>query len=138
MNKQLLIKGATFENRQRFETRTTLGDLRYLLEVIREELNAYQLWPVSCNTFYTTGYHSHSAFQANCWFLVSLLQQHLQGDEYGCFVDGSSKWGGTARKIRSRVKERLRLLYHIPLPFTVRLLGSCFHAPAIVLTPFLG
>lgn len=59
------------------------------------------------------------AFQANCWFLVSLLQQHLQGEEYGSFVDGSPKWGGTARKIRSRVKERLRLLYHIPLPFTV-------------------
>lgn len=47
VNKIELIRDATFESRQRFETLTTLGDLRYLLEVIREELDAYQLWPVS-------------------------------------------------------------------------------------------
>lgn len=60
-------------------------------------------------------------YQANCWFFVSLLQQHLQGDEVGAFVDGSVKWGEVAHGIRSRVKERLRLLYHIPLSFTVSL-----------------
>ena len=30
--------------------------------------------------------------QANCWFFVSLLQQHLGGEETGSFVDGSVKW----------------------------------------------
>lgn len=45
---------------------------------------------------------------------MSLLQQHLQGDEADCFVDGSVKWGKVAREIRSRVKTRLRELYHIP------------------------
>lgn len=48
------------------------------------------------------------------------MQQHLQGDETGCFVDGSIQWGETAQNIRARIKERLRLVYHMPLPFTVR------------------
>lgn len=48
-NQQDLIKGAQFESRQLFETPTTLGDLRYLLEAICEELVVYQLWPVSNN-----------------------------------------------------------------------------------------
>lgn len=46
-DKAALIDGAQFESRQRFEDPTTLGEFRYLLEVIREELVAYQIWPVS-------------------------------------------------------------------------------------------
>lgn len=89
------------ENRQVFETPPTLAELRYFLLVILEELKTYKLWP------------------ANCWFFVSLLQQHLEGANEGHFVDGSLAWAKLAQDIRDRVKDRLRLFYHMPAPFTV-------------------
>lgn len=89
--------------------------------MICEELVVYKIWPVS-NVHHSSRVDGSLTirYQANCWFLVSLLQQHLQGDEIGCFMDGSLKWGSTARRVRARVKERLRSIYHIPLSFSVR------------------
>lgn len=96
-----MIRGATRESRQIFGTPTTLGEFRHILQAIYEELTVYQ------------------ALAANCWFLVSLLQQILEDEAAGSFVEGQLKWGKTAQRIRSRVKRRLRQLYHIPEPPSV-------------------
>lgn len=48
-----------------------------------------------------------------------MLQQHLEGANEGRFVDGSLTWAKLAQGIRERVKDRLRLFYHTPLPFAV-------------------
>ncbi|KAF8322223.1 hypothetical protein DL93DRAFT_2163059 [Clavulina sp. PMI_390] len=94
--KDTLVDGSVRENRQTFERKITLDDLRHLIVIILDELVVYQLWP------------------ANCWFFVSLIQQYLQGHGAGSFVDGSSKWGDTASEVRKRVQERIRLVYHVP------------------------
>lgn len=48
-DKAALVGRAQFESRQRFKDPKTLGEFSTILEVIRKELVAYQLWPVSGN-----------------------------------------------------------------------------------------
>ena len=54
--------------------------------------------------------------QANCWFFVSLLQQHLAAAGDGSFSYGNLPYPTLAQEIRQKVNERLRLLYHMPTP----------------------
>lgn len=56
------------------------------------------------------------SLQANCWFFVSLLQQHLAAAGDGFFLYGSLPHPTLAQEIREKVNERLRLLYHMPAP----------------------
>lgn len=44
--KEELIGSARLETRQVFKTTPTLGDLRYMFQVICDELQRYELWPV--------------------------------------------------------------------------------------------
>lgn len=62
--------------------------------------------------------------QANCWFLCSLVQQHLEGANKGWFVAGSLPHADLARNIRRRIVEQLRLFYHMPDPFSVSNVGA--------------
>lgn len=103
----------------------TLGELQHFLRVISEEIAVYQVWPVrpiSLVRLDSMGLTQYR-LQANCWFFCSLLQEHLEGENQGRFIDGSLQHANLARRIRDRVKERLRLFYHIPIRLTVRICG---------------
>jgi len=104
------MKGAHFESRQIFSTAPTLGELRYFLRVICKELKRYQLWP------------------ANCWFFVSLIQEHLSATGDGTFTRGTLPNPSLAQSIRDQIRRELSLVYHMPEPLTVtRLLEYLVH-----------
>ncbi|KAF8303394.1 hypothetical protein DL93DRAFT_2102455 [Clavulina sp. PMI_390] len=124
-NKEDLIHSAERETRQLFHNIPTLGDLGTILQVISEELTTYQLWP------------------ANCWFFVSLIQQHIGGLNQGVFEAGSIQWGQTAHQIRQRIQERLWSLNHLSARNTDTPVHSnsrpldCQEMPSVPISPTL-
>jgi len=61
--------------------------------------------------------------QANCWFFVSLLQQHLGAAGDGTFTFGVLPNPTLAQQIREEINAELNLLYHFPQSPNVR----CLH-----------
>jgi len=55
-------------------------------------------------------------FQANCWFLVSLLHQHLGDTGNGEFAHGKLPNPSLAQTIRDRINKKFN---HLPEPLTV-------------------
>lgn len=52
--------------------------------------------------------------QENCYFFCSLIQEHLGGE----FSEGKLPYPELAPSIRHRVRECVRLFYHMPAPLT--------------------
>ncbi|KAF8306182.1 hypothetical protein DL93DRAFT_239968 [Clavulina sp. PMI_390] len=98
----LMNIAATLENCMTFpKSSPTLENLCPLFQTICTELSSYMLWP------------------ANCWFFVSLIQEHLFERFHGYFEIGELKWGKLALDIRSHVSEKVRLDFDIPSPPTL-------------------
>jgi hypothetical protein len=115
------VRHGRIENRQAFVTVPTLEELRYLLIIIVEEITKYQVWPVRSPRWGLESFLNCSPgnTQANCWFFCSLVQQHLEGASDGWFENGSLMFPKLASSVRTRVSERLRLLYHAPVAISV-------------------
>lgn len=70
-----------------------LGEFKFFLDVIRDELKEYKLWP------------------DNCWFFCSVLQEHLHDSGSGKYTEGSAIVAHVAPLIRNRITARV---YHEP------------------------
>lgn len=55
--------------------------------------------------------------QQNCWFLCSVLQEHLREASQGKYTRGGPVVPDIAPDIRSRIRVRV---YHEPIPLKVR------------------
>ncbi|KAF8299279.1 hypothetical protein DL93DRAFT_2173573 [Clavulina sp. PMI_390] len=106
---------ATLENSMTFpKSNPPLNSLCPLFHTMCTELSSYMLWP------------------ANCWFFVSLIQEHLFEQFHGYFAFGELKWGKLALDIRSHVSEKVRLDFQLPSPPT---LPGLLQSLAILLQP---
>jgi len=117
-SKDLVAGQARAENRQILGTPPTLNELRILLDIIREEIVQYRLWPVRIFSYLTDPFllpfldHQMMSqfpsrwYQENCWFFCSLIQQHLNGAQDGWFESGNLKYARIAQHIRLSVTAR--------------------------------
>lgn len=98
-----------------FNSSPTLGNVRFFLQIITEELREYQIWPVSeCKvSVVPKSIDANSLTQQNCYFLCSLLQEHLEIACNGRFTLGNILHINLAVKVRSTIHDRV---YHIPQP----------------------
>ncbi|KAF8295731.1 hypothetical protein DL93DRAFT_2161312, partial [Clavulina sp. PMI_390] len=107
----LINNTAMLENSMTFpKSSPPLNSLCPLFHIMCTDLSSYMLWP------------------ANCWFFVSLIQEHLFERFHGYFEIGELKWGKLALDIRSHVSEKVRLDFHLPSPPMVIALIS--HIPS--------
>lgn len=81
-----------------------MGQLRVLLGVICAELKAYQVWPVSGNSQSYDQILTRNDLQQNCWFFVSLLQQHLGRIGMGSFILGHLAFPTIGPRVRHKIE----------------------------------
>jgi hypothetical protein len=116
--KESLIRKCTAENRQTFGNAPTLGDLQHLLLSACDQTIANEVQTVSGLRNVTPRQRPLTpSFQAYDWFIVSLLQHHLQESGDGTIVEGQMKPLKPAAL--NRIREILRLLDNMPAPFSV-------------------
>lgn len=97
-----------------FTSPPNLGIFRFFLLIFCEELLEYHVWPVreDKSSFFDVADILNllpNIQQENCWFLCSLLQEHLGETGAGIYESGSIVHPELANDIRKRIHERV---YH--------------------------
>ena len=101
----------------------TLGDLRWTVVAITQVLQRYELfrvclpWKLSVQNSVSDAY----ILQANCWFMVSLIQECLGEVFFGCLA-GRVIYTVLGNTIRRNIMATARLMIEFPHLDAVRIL----------------
>ena len=123
-DKESLIEDAIRENRQTFTDMPTLGDLRWTVVAITQVLRRYELFRVClpCKLSVQNSV-SDAILQANCWFMVSLIQECLGEVFFGCLA-GRFIYTVLGDTIRRDIMATARLIIGFPHLEAVRIFKS--------------